>query len=452
MGKLFGTDGIRGIANETLDAELAFRIGQATAIILSETQNDSLKVLIGKDTRVSSDMLEAAITAGLTSCGADVVRLGVAPTPAVAYLTVCSGASAGIVISASHNPYEYNGIKIFNHEGFKLPDETENRIEELVLSDRKLRASTGIGIVADGSSELEYYLRHIASTVRGGLSELRVLIDCANGAAVKTAPRLFARFGIDVDFIGNKPDGKNINDGCGSTCLDNLSQRVVRGSYDMGIAFDGDADRCLAVDEKGGEINGDVIMGICARAMLEEGDLSNNTLVSTVMSNIGLHNYARDNGFVVINTSVGDKNVLEAMLSGGYMLGGEQSGHVIFLDHNTTGDGQLTALHFLSIVCKYGLPVSALAAQVPSFPQTLIGVEAPLDKSEREGMLMDPELTGAIRAAESALGGDGRVLVRASGTEALIRVMVEAKSQKTADEAANGLAMLIKNMQIPAEK
>lgn len=448
MGKLFGTDGIRGIANVQLTAPLAYRIGQAAALVLRQGGEKPM-VVIGKDTRISSDMLEGAITAGLCACGANVHTLGVISTPAVALLAVKSQAAAGIVISASHNPYEYNGIKFFGPDGSKLPDEMEQAIEELILSQEELPLSTGadIGSTYNDRHAMDAYLRYIVSTIKGEPHDLRVLVDCANGAASVTAQRLLNRFDMDVTYIHDRPNGVNINENCGSTHLSELGRLVAEGCYDVGIAFDGDADRCLAVDEQGNEIDGDKIMAICATAMKEAGDLRGNGFVATVMSNMGLHKYAQEKGYRVLCAAVGDRNVRELMVKEGMILGGEQSGHIIFLDHMPTGDGQLTALHFLSIISKYGAPVSDLVAQIQRYPQVLINVPGPHDAQAKADLIASEAVQSAIKAQEAALQGDGRILVRPSGTEALLRVMVEASEESTAQSVANALAEIIKNAQ-----
>lgn len=448
MSRLFGTDGIRGVANETLDCSLAFRVGQATAITLARVKNSTPTVVIGTDTRISSDMLENALLAGLCSCGCNAVRLGVIPTPAVAYLTVFYHADAGIVISASHNPYEYNGIKIFSSEGFKLRDELEDEIETLVLSEEALPAVThnDLGRTVDAHHASAYYIRHLASTVED-ISDLRVLIDCANGAASQTAQRLFRRFDMDVTLINDNPDGVNINDHCGSTHLEMLSESVKAGYYDLGIAFDGDADRCLIVDENGREVDGDIMMAICARALQAEGKLQKDGFVATVMSNLGLHKYCREHGLKLLCANVGDRNVLELMQKENMVLGGEQSGHIIFLEHMTTGDGQLAALQFLRILCRSGKTVSQLAAEFTRYPQVLINVPAPHDNAAKRAILDSHPVQEAIRKEEVNMGRDGRILVRPSGTEALIRVMVEASEEEKAKQTADRISDVIKNQQ-----
>lgn len=449
MGKLFGTDGIRGIANEQLDAPLAYRIGQAAAIVLGRGCVEKPLVVIGKDTRISSDMLEGAITAGLCACGANVYTLGVISTPAVALTTLMSKASAGVVISASHNPYEHNGIKFFGPDGSKLPDELELEIEDLILSDDTLpvKKDGEIGCSFDSRHSADLYLRYLAASVKGEPHDLRVLVDCANGSASTTAQRLLNRYDIDVTYINDKPNGVNINNGCGSTHIETLGKLVAEGCYDVGIAFDGDADRCLAVDEKGNEIDGDKIMALCAKAMKEAGDLKNDGFVATVMSNMGLHKYAQEQGFKVLCANVGDRNVREMMVREDMVLGGEQSGHIIFLNHMPTGDGQLTALHFLSIISKYGVPVSSLVSQIKRYPQVLINVPGPFSASEKDSLIASEVVQDAIRQQEALLNGNGRILVRPSGTEALLRVMVEAPEEETAQSVARILADVIENAQ-----
>ena len=447
MGKLFGTDGIRGVANETLDCRLAYRVGQAAAISLTKKPGVKPSVVIGKDTRISSDMLEGALIAGLTASGCNVVRLGVIPTPGVAYLTVKLHADAGVVISASHNPFEHNGIKMFSGEGFKLSDALEEEIESLILRDGELPVKTGaaLGQVMDGAFTADQYLNHLASTV-GQLPRMRVLIDCANGAASATARKLFSRFALNVDYINDTPNGVNINNHCGSTHIEMLAEKVREGGYALGLAFDGDADRCLAVDENGGLIDGDQIMAICADTLTKQGKLTGSGFVATVMSNIGLHKYCAEHGLRLLCASVGDRNVLEMMQREGMALGGEQSGHIIFLEHMTTGDGQLAALQLLSILAQSGRKASELASAVTRYPQVLLNVRVG-GNDEKKAIMESPLLGEEIRKAEAGLGGNGRVLVRASGTEPLIRVMVEAGSEQTARETAETLVHAVENLQ-----
>ena len=446
MGKLFGTDGIRGVVGENLTADLAFRTGKAIAAVLKEEKGRKPVITIGKDTRISSDMLESALIAGICSVGGDVMPFGVLPTPAVAYLTVLKGADAGIVISASHNPYEHNGIKVFNEKGYKLPDAIEEQVEEKILTDIYPAATHGeIGVLRHGLRQSrEAYIDHLAGTIEGDLSGLRVLVDCSNGASSATAPELFGRFRCFCDFIHREPDGVNINDGCGSTHLKSLSEGVVAGGYDLGIAFDGDADRCLLVDETGHTIDGDKVMAVCGADLRRHGKLSGNAIVATVMSNLGLHEYCRKEGIELVCTAVGDRHVLEKMLECGYAIGGEQSGHTIFREYATTGDGELTALQFLQALRRSGKRASELASCCPQYPQELINVAVSHVPGVKDAIMQDPTLRHAIAQMEQELAGKGRVLIRPSGTEALIRVMVEAKTTEVARKVAEDLADLIK--------
>lgn len=447
MGKLFGTDGIRGVVNAGLNADLAYRVGLAAAEVLAKERHKRPVVAIGMDTRISSDLLEGALIAGLCSAGADVLRLGITPTPAVAWITVDRGADAGIVISASHNPFEHNGIKIFNGQGFKLSDSLEEEIENLVLSGSAMTLKThgDIGrVISAETRERDDYIDHLASTVDDDLAGLRILVDCANGAASMTADRLFKRFPkLHTDVINADPDGININSGCGSTHMGGLCTMVKAGGYHMGIAFDGDADRCLACDELGNEIDGDQIMAVCGKALLNRGELPGAAVVATVMSNLGLHVYCREHGMELLCTDVGDRNVLEKMEEQGFVLGGEQSGHMIFRRYATTGDGQLTALQLLQVLHKSGKKASELVADCKRYPQILINVTV-ADKEKKASVMSDTKLLAAVKEYEKQLAGEGRVLVRPSGTEALVRVMVEAKDEKTAKSCAQELADLIK--------
>ena len=451
MGKLFGTDGIRGIVGENLTAELAYRVGQSVTQVLTEENGRPPLITIGMDTRISSDMLEGALIAGITSVGGDVMPLGTIPTPAVAYLTIKVEADAGIVISASHNPFEHNGIKVFNGQGYKLSDALEDRVEEKILSPEPIPTKKGgdIGKRIHGMKNLKYeYIKHLKGTVQEDLGGLRVLIDCANGAAAATAPDLFANFEIEADFIHKKPNGTNINLKCGSTYLKSLSAMVTAREYDLGIAFDGYSDRCLMIDEKGDIIDGDKTMAVCGLYMRDQGLLTGRTIVGTVMSNLGLHEFCNKNNIRLVCTPVGDRNVLEKMLEYGYRIGGEQSGHTIFTDYATTGDGQLTALQFLQILKRSGKTASQLASICPSYPQTLVNVELPNQPGLKEAVMASRELQDAVRKEEETLGGDGRILLRPSGTEPLIRVMVEAKTQEQAETCANRLAALVKMLKI----
>ena len=447
MGKLFGTDGIRGVVNAGLDADLAYKVGLAAATVLAKKKGGKPLVTIGKDTRISGDLLKGSLISGLCTAGADVLDLGTLPTPGVAWVTVDEKADAGIVISASHNPFEHNGIKIFNGQGFKLSDELEEKIEDIVLfgsNNVPMKTGADIGKVSYRAPKAsEDYIDHLESTIDSTLGGLRILVDCANGAASATAARLFDRFSkLRTDVINADPDGVNINDRCGSTHTDALAAMVKAGGYDMGIAFDGDADRCLAVDELGNLIDGDQIMAACGLDMKNKGLLPGSTVVATVMSNLGLHIFARENGMELECTDVGDRNVLERMVEKGYRLGGEQSGHMIFLDHATTGDGQLTALQLLALLKESGKRASEVFGACPRYPQVLINIPV-ADNDVKKAAMASPLLAQAVQREEDALAGEGRVLVRPSGTEALMRVMVEAKTQPQAQEAAQRLADLI---------
>ena len=450
MAKLFGTDGIRGVVNAGLDADLAYKVGLATAVVLAKEKRQGEKplVTIGKDTRISGDLLKGSLVAGLCTAGADVLDLGTIPTPGVAWVTVDRGADAGIVISASHNPFEHNGIKIFNGQGFKLSDELEEKIEEIVLFGhndvpRKTHGEIGkVSYVAPLASE--DYINHLTQTIGSDLCGLRILVDCANGAASATAARLFDRFeDLSTDVINADPNGININDRCGSTHIDALAAMVKAGGYDLGLAFDGDADRCLAVDELGQLIDGDQIMAACGADLRDRGRLPGNTVVATVMSNIGLHAFMREHDLKLECTSVGDRSVRERMLEKGYAIGGEQSGHMIFLEHATTGDGELTALQILDLLCRKGCKASKLFGACRRYPQELINV--PVSGNPVKDRVMGSDwLERAIQEQEALLGGEGRILVRPSGTEALIRVMVEAGEDQLALRVAQNLAELIK--------
>ncbi len=443
MGKFFGTDGIRGVANQELTPELAFRVGQAAAFVLTKELKHRARIYIGKDTRISSDMLECALAAGISSVGAEVGMLGFVPTPAVAYLTVKHNADAGIVVSASHNPMEFNGIKIFNSQGYKLSDELELEIEEYLTGDTGFPTCIGgdLGRVQHKENAVSEYIEYVASTVDGDLSGLKVLIDCANGAASHTARSLFEKLGAECDFIFDTPDGVNINANCGSTKMDTLREKVVAGKYDVGVAFDGDADRCLIVDEKGNVVDGDSIMAVCACDLKEKGRLNGNSFVATVMSNLGLHAYSKKMGINVACSAVGDRNVLELMLKEDYVLGGEQSGHVIFREYSTTGDGELTAVQFLSLVKRRGIAVSELCGEIPQYPQVIINVK--VANVIKDSVINDREVKLAIRQVTEQLMEDGRILVRPSGTEPLIRVMVEGRDFEKINQIASHVSDVI---------
>lgn len=448
MGRLFGTDGIRGVANKELTAELAFKTGRSGAFVLTKaTGNRRPVILIGKDTRKSGDMLEAALTAGLCSMGAKVIPLGVIPTPAVAYLTRYYKADAGVVISASHNPYEYNGIKFFNSSGYKLSDEIENEIEAYILEEKtieELPTHGKIGYICENHSAIEDYVDFAVSTIDCRLDNLKVVIDCANGASYKTAFKALNKLGANVEAIHNTPDGKNINNMCGSTHMESLQAYVTSIGADLGIAFDGDADRMLAVDENGNLIDGDVLMAICADYMKKQGTLANNTIVATVMSNLGLFIAGKELDINVESTKVGDRYVLERMLEGGFNIGGEQSGHIIFLDHNTTGDGLISALQFLAILKKTGKKASEAAKIVNILPQVLYN--AKVKPENKDKYMSNPEICAACKALEDEFSGNGRVLIRPSGTEPLVRVMIEGKDRDYIDKKAKELSQMIEKL------
>ncbi len=442
MGRLFGTDGIRGIANRDLSIRTASELGLALAELLrAEAPGKRHKVAIGKDTRLSSDMLETALASGLTAGGCDVVLLGVIPTPAVAYLTVETEASAGVMISASHNPYEYNGIKIFGAKGFKLTDEEEDTVERMLL-DRDIPLvpvePAEIGTYTRDEGAAERYIAHLASTVKGSLSGMKVLVDCANGSASVTAERLFRALGAEATILCAEPDGRNVNRDCGSTHVEHLSQKVKEGGYRLAVAFDGDADRCLAVDENGEVVNGDQMIAIFAKEMKKAGRLPDSAAVVTIMSGFGFFRFAKENGIHAETTKVGDRYVLENMIKNGYNIGGEQSGHIIFREFMTTGDGELSAIQLMQVMRDTGLPLSRLASVMPMTPQVLLNVEATHDM--KEGLYESPELSEIIRGAEEELGETGRVLIRPSGTEPLIRVMAEGEDEKQITRLAERIA------------
>lgn len=423
MGKYFGTDGVRGVANRELTPELAYKIGRCGGYVLAG-KADKPKVVIGLDTRISGPMLEASLIAGLLSIGASVVRLGVVSTPAVAYLTRELGADAGVMISASHNPVEDNGIKFFGGDGFKLSDETENEIERLMDAavDELPRPEGGeIGTVTVDERAGRKYLDFLKTTVTHSFSGLKIVLDCANGAAYSLAPAVFRELGAEVITVGAEPNGLNINDGVGSTHPEYVREEVLKHGAALGLSFDGDADRLIAIDENGEEVDGDFILCICGDAMKREGKLKGDTVVTTVMSNIGFFKAAQKIGLKTAQTAVGDRYVMEEMRRGGFNLGGEQSGHVIFLDYNTTGDGILTALQLVNTLVGSGRKLSEQKTLMRKFPQVLVNVRV-ADKSLYKD---NPAIESAIAAVEQELGDNGRVLVRASGTESLIRVMAE---------------------------
>jgi phosphoglucosamine mutase len=445
MGRLFGTDGVRGVAGESLTCELAFKLGQAGAYALTSEVHKA-RILIGKDTRISGDMLESALIAGICSVGAEAVIAGVVPTSGIAYLTRNYGADAGVMISASHNTVEYNGIKFFSADGKKLPDAIEDRIERLVVDgSEKIPVKTGIGIGRKVSAvgALAEYKEFLLSTTETNLRGLKIVLDCAHGAASTVAPRAFKELGAEVVPYYNTPDGTNINDYCGSTHPQKLTQLVAELGADMGFAFDGDADRVIAVDEHGLIVDGDTIMAICAIDLKQRGLLKNNTLVCTVMSNMGLDIAMEKYGVKTIKTKVGDRYVLEEMLRGGYCLGGEQSGHIIFLDHNSTGDGILTGIQLASIVRRGGKPLSKLAGVVTILPQVLLG--ARVRDALKESVMEDEQVKKRIAELDAQMKGRGRVLIRPSGTEPLVRIMIEGEDKKEIERQAVEMAALIES-------
>ena len=436
---LFGTDGIRGLANVDLTAELALDVAVAAAHILVENSNDRPRAIVGQDSRASGEFLEAAVVAGLTSAGVDVYRVGVVPTPAVAYLVASTGADLGVMISASHNPMPDNGIKLFQRGGEKLADEVEALVEARIGEPWQRPTGSAVGRVISDDQLVNKYIEHLLSTIDVSLSGLKVVVDCANGASSFTAPVALSRAGAEVIAIANTPDGWNINDGVGSTHLDYLRNAVLKNGADVGIAHDGDADRCLAIDATGAEIDGDVIMAILAKGFKAQGKLKANTIVGTVMSNLGFMHAMAEAGIEVVTTAVGDRYVLEAMLQSDFNLGGEQSGHVIMRDHANTGDGLLTALQLLAEVKRSGQTLQELSRVMVRFPQVLINVK----NVAKERLATSSVIAEAVKAAEAELGSHGRVLLRASGTEPLVRVMVEAQSDAVAQDVATRLAQVV---------
>ena len=445
MGRLFGTDGVRGIANTELTVERAMEIGRAAATVLTDGCRHRPTFVIGCDTRVSSDMLASAMIAGLCSVGADVINLGVVPTPAVAYLVVKYKADAGVMISASHNPAEFNGIKIFGGNGFKLPDMLEERIEDIILDreySHKIPTGDGVGRLTYAKDAVKDYVRHIKTSAHHDLSGLNIAIDCANGSASTTARVLFSELGANIHVLNDTPNGININDKCGSTHMESLSEYVVANKLDCGVAFDGDADRCLCVDENGELIDGDMIMAMCALDLKERGKLNRNTVIGTVMTNFGFPKFCEENNIQFIATKVGDRYVLEEMLLGDYSFGGEQSGHIIFRDFATTGDGQLTATQLLCLLKRAKKPLSELASVMKRYPQTMINITV-----SAEGKLAfytDSKVNAKIDEVKEQLGNTGRILVRPSGTEPMIRVMVEGSDEEQIEILANDVANIIK--------
>lgn len=444
MPRMFGTDGVRGVANQELTPEKAMALGKAGAAVLGENTEKPL-ILIGRDTRISGHLLEDALCAGILSVGGDVMKIGVIPTPGIAYLVKKMGAAAGAVISASHNPYEYNGIKFFSGDGYKLEDALEDRIEKYVnegIPEGAAVTGSRIGrILVPEESPLELYKEFVKSTFQGSLKGIRLVLDCANGASYVAAGDIFRELGAEVTVIADHPDGININDHCGSTHTEMLQEAVVREKADLGLAFDGDADRLIAVDETGTPVDGDRVISICARLMKDEGRLTNDSVTVTVMSNIGFHKRAEELGIRVEVTSVGDRYVLENMRKTGCSIGGEQSGHIIFSEYSTTGDGMIAALQLLKAYIRYGRKMSELAADMTVYPQVLINAKVRNDN--KHSYMEDPVVKAAIEETEQKMAGDGRVLIRPSGTEPLVRVMLEGSDTAFIRPLAQELAQLI---------
>ena len=446
MGRLFGTDGVRGVAGSELTIELATKLGQAGAYVLTKEQAHKPTIIVGCDTRISGGMLASALMSGICSVGANAIFAGVMPTPAIAYLTRKHKVDAGVVISASHNPMEFNGIKFFNGDGYKLPDALEDEIEALIANDMKditLPTGSEIGKIEYRFDLIREYIDFMKKTVPVDLTGMKIVIDCAEGASYKTSVETLRELGAELVAIHTNPDGTNINSNCGSTHMEELQARVVYEKAAVGLAFDGDADRMLAVDENGKVVDGDEIMAICANHMKEKGTLKKETVVVTVMSNLGFTLMGQERNLHIEKTKVGDRYVLENMLANGYNLGGEQSGHVIFLDDNTTGDGLLSALHLLQVMVDTGKPLSELAQVMEVLPQALVNAKVPNHK--KESFMEYPEIAGAIAELEEKFAGEGRVLIRPSGTEPLVRVMIEGKNQTQIEEEAKKLAELIMN-------
>ncbi|WP_010529108.1 phosphoglucosamine mutase [Lentibacillus jeotgali] len=443
MGKYFGTDGVRGIANTELTSELAFKLGRFGGYALTKGTNKP-KIMVGRDTRVSGNMLEGALVAGLLSIGAEVMRLGVISTPGVAYLTKATKAEAGVMISASHNPVEDNGIKFFGPDGFKLSDAEEDEIEKLMDGEDDLPRPIGsnIGVMNDYFEGGQKYLSFLKDTIDNEFEDIKIALDCAHGSTSSLATHLFADLEADIVSIGSSPDGLNINDGVGSTHPEALQEFVKEKDADLGLAFDGDGDRLIAIDEKGKIVDGDQIMYICGKYMNQKGLLRHNTVVSTVMSNLGFYKALEENDMRSDKTSVGDRYVMEEMRKGGYNLGGEQSGHVIFLDYNTTGDGMLTALQLVNVVKESGKPLSELAEEMEVYPQVLKNVRV----VDKHNAITNPKIQEAIDRVEEEMAGEGRVLVRPSGTEPLVRVMVEAPTKEDCEKYVDQVATVIDDL------
>lgn len=445
MGKLFGTDGVRGIANKELTPEMAFGLGRAATALFGR-KVDTPVFLIGRDTRISGEMLESALAAGICSAGGKAIVAGVIPTPAIAYLTRKMNAQAGVVISASHNPYPDNGIKFFAATGYKLPDAVEEELEDLLLAKKDAMPrpiGDKVGTISYHHDLVREYISYVLSTVDSDFKGLKIVVDCANGAAYEAAPVVLKKLGAEVIAINNTPNGTNINNQCGSTHLEQLQKAVIEHQADLGIAHDGDADRCLAVDETGAVIDGDQMMVICALEMMKHNQLADNTLVATVMSNIGLHQAMKKAGGKVLVTQVGDRYVLENMREKGLVLGGEQSGHIIFSDYATTGDGLITAVHLIAAMRRAGKKLSELGKLMTRFPQVLVNIKV----ATKNGWEDNAAIHEAIQKGEEELGEEGRILVRPSGTEPLIRVMAEGPELPQLERIVNTIAGVVKQQQ-----
>ncbi len=444
MSRMFGTDGVRGVAGSELTIELATKLGQAGAYVLTKEQEHQATIIVGCDTRISGGMLANALMAGICSVGANAIYVGVVPTPAIAYLTRKHKVDAGVVISASHNPMEFNGIKFFNGDGYKLSDALEDEIEELIrnnMRDVVLPIGSGVGRIDYRMDIRDEYVEFMKKTVPVDLHGLKIVIDCAEGASHYTSVKTLQDLGADLVAIHTNPDGTNINANCGSTHMEELQARVVYEKADVGLAFDGDADRMLAVDENGKIVDGDQLMAICGNYMKQKGTLKKNTIVVTVMTNLGFTLMGEKQGIHIEKTKVGDRYVLENMRENGYNIGGEQSGHIIFLDDNTTGDGLLSALHLLQVMVETKKKLSELAGIMEVLPQALVNAKVPNHKKDK--FMEYSEIAEAIAEVEKKFNGEGRVLIRPSGTEPLVRVMIEGKDQKVIDEEAKKLADLI---------
>ena len=441
MRKYFGTDGIRGIAGESLTADLSFKVGKALGKLLTE-KKDHPKVVIGRDTRISCDMIEHALTAGLTSTGVNVMTVGTIPTPAIAYLTKTIETDSGIMISASHNPYQDNGIKIFGPDGFKLTDEQELEIESLIDNSEQIKNASfeKIGKVYGGNELTQKYIQHIKQSISGDLSDVKIALDCANGATTGVAPFIFGDLEADIETIGCQPNGVNINDNVGSTKIETISEFVKENNVDVGFAFDGDGDRVLAVDTKGNIVDGDKIMFILAKHLKEQGKLKDNMVVSTVMSNIGFYKAIEENGLQSVKTAVGDRYVVEEMRKNDYSLGGEQSGHIVLMNYATTGDGILTAVKLANIIKTSGKSLEELASEVNIYPQKLVNIKV----VDKKAAMEDSDILAECEKVEKELEGNGRILLRASGTENLIRVMVEASSDELTDKYCEQVAKIVR--------